>query len=294
MLVRQEEAVLRCVNIGPWFPRLIAVTLTVAAAIGGVRAETPPGDPVPAGYRGLPFRTQDAEPIEPGTLILDIGAAYRDAAKDFGMPDRESQWNLAATRVTIGLGRIVEAQLDGAIVIVPEVDGNTHTDSGDWTLGTKVRFLAPGKRRPAMSLLWEVKLPNASNEKGGGTDEVDFFGHILIGRRFAERRNALHASLGIGLLGDPAANGAQDDVFIGKLAWQHDGGLGKTVWGVEVEGRDGFKTNDSPFYARAVYGRRIGQRWWIHGAFGAGLNDESDDYNVDVRLRRSFRVGDGE
>lgn len=231
--------------------------------------------------------TQDAAIQAPGTLAVDIGIGYRDEPKDFGLPDHDSRWDLGKTRLALGLGDLVEVQATGILISVVDSAGATDQDFGDWTLGTKIRLLTEQGKRPAAAFLWEVKLPVASNDSGVGTDETDFFAHVLFSKQLGER-NRLHVNLGVGLLGDPTKNGAQDDVVIFRAAWT--GSLSdKNIIGAEFLARNGFKDNDSPVLLRGVY-RRIAGRWSISGAVAAGLNDDADDFAIDLFIRRQFQL----
>ncbi len=97
----------------------------------------------------------------------------------------------------------------------PNLDfgGNSTNDYGDLTLATKFRFKKESERSPAMGFRVGVKLPNASTEKGLGTDETDVFGDFLIQKSF--QGLTLAGNLGIAILGDPETSGAQDD----QLSW---------------------------------------------------------------------------
>ena len=130
----------------------------------------------------IPFITEEAETMQPGRFSLDFGLGLRDDPRDFAVPDRDWQVNIATTRLSFGVGRLAELQVTGVPLVLLRQDGEQETNVGDWIIGTKVWIISERGKRPAISFLYEVKLPNADNEIGGGTDETDFFGnhHHLV------------------------------------------------------------------------------------------------------------------
>ncbi len=237
-------------------------------------------------WSDLPLITQSAVLNPTGVLTVDLGVGYRDEPRDFGLPERDSQWEIGKTRLTLGLGERVEVQATGVVFAGQETGDDSEWEFGDWTLGTKVQLLGEAARRPAIALLWEVKLPVASNEKGIGTDETDFLAHVLVSRRVGERHR-VHGNVGVGLLGDPTENSAQDDVAILRAAWTTRLTDRQRI-GAELLARDGFKENDSPILLRGSYRSGIG-RWSIAAGIAFGLNDEADNMAIDLFLRRDFR-----
>ncbi len=235
----------------------------------------------------LPAITQEAKIQPPGTLAVDFGFGYRSEPRDFGLPEHDARWDLAKTRLAAGLGDLVEVQATGILISAVDNASATEHDFGDWTLGTKIRLFTEHGKRPATALLWEVKVPLASSDDGVGTDEADFFVHVLLSKHFGER-NRLDVNLGGGFLGDPTKSSSQDDVLIFGAAWS--GHLSdKNVIGVELLARDGFKENDSPALLRGIY-RHIAGRWSISAAVAAGLNGDTDDFAVDLFVRRQFQL----
>jgi len=253
----------------------------VAAGLGCVLVAS-------AALADLPFLTEEAETIEPGEFSLDIGIGYRDAPRDFGVQDRESQLDIGKSRLSFGLGR-AELQLSGVPVILIDQAGERNTNSGDWVFGTKVWLLQehPQRKRPSISFIYEVKLPNASDELGGATDETDFFGTVIVSTRVNER-DAFHANLGLGILGNPFSNASQNDVAILRLAW--DRRWDRQLLGLEAIAQTGPMDTDDPSFLRAVYARNLG-KWVIHGGVGVGIGEDSDNAVVDFGVRRRFKLG---
>ena len=187
-----------------------------------------------------------------------------------------------------GLGPFIEVQATGVGVLVIEEADGTGNNFGDWSLGTKLRLLTEKGRRPAVGVLGEVKLPVASDDRGGATDETDFAGSLLLSKRLGER-SRLHLNLGAELLGDPGARAAQNDVFLARLAAQRRIGSGDLI-GVELVVQDGPSRRDSPRSLRAIYLRRLG-RWAFQAGLAIGLSDDADDAALDLGVRRTLRWG---
>ena len=87
-----------------------------------------------------------------------------------------------------------------------DYSGNSIHDYGDLVLATKFRFKKEGEKSPAMGFRVAVKLPNASTEKGLGTDETDVYGVFLLQKEF--HGLTLAGNLGIAILGDPGTAGS--------------------------------------------------------------------------------------
>jgi len=235
----------------------------------------------------LPAVTQEAY-IQPlGVLAMDVGVGYRSEPKDYGLPLHDARWDIGKARFALGLGELVEVQASGTLYSVVENVNGTDSDIGDWILGTKIRLFTETERRPAIALLWEVKLPLTSTEGGIGTNETDFYAHVLFSKRLGER-NRLDLNFGVGLLGDPADNAVQEDVLIFKTAWT--GNISdKNIVGAELLAQSGLTNGDSPILLRGIYRRVVG-RWTVSGAIGAGLNSDADDFTVDLLFRHNFQI----
>ncbi len=251
---------------------LLAAMLLLAAATSA-RAERP-------------FSTEEAETLEPGFYSVDAGLVLRFDAVDFGIEDRDRQYDLGALRFSFGLGPITEVQVSGVAQALLSKDGRSSTNSGDWIFGTKIWLRREKGASPALSFLYEVKLPNGSNENGGATDETDFFGHLIAS--WQRPGGAIHANLGLGILGNPFANAAQNDVFILRLAWERKLTPDR-IAGVEAVVEGGPDERDDPAYLAMVFAERHA-RWVFHGRLALGLNDESDDLRISLGVRRRFRL----
>jgi len=242
----------------------------------------------------LPDRVEEAETLEPGTWTLDLGALYRDEPQDFGVTEeRDFQVDFGRTRFSFGLGKVVELQLTGtAIVAIIEPFGEnqeTENNSGDWDFATKVWLWNELGWRPNVSFYYSVKLPNASEENGSGTDETDFSTSFLFDKSITEDFR-LHLNLGLAILGDPFTNSAQNDVFSFGLGstWQVSNRARLTA---AVGGETGPELEDDPSGVQLSFTRKLLDTKWAWYLSGiAGFSDDTDNFVVQVGFRRGFKL----
>ncbi len=166
-------------------------------------------------------------------------------------------------------------------------DAGSTSDSGDFTFGTKVWLLKEKPRRPSFAFLYEVKLPNGSNEGGAATDETDFFGYLITSKGMG-KKDILHGNLGLGILGNPFANSSQNDIFILRLAWERKLSANRLL-GVEGLMQGGPKEGDDPTFLHAVYAQKL-DNWVLWGGVNVGVSEDADDFAIDFGVRRAFSL----
>ena len=121
---------------------------------------------------------------------------------------------LERNRLALGLagswrlsdGAAVRASYAGQALWMP--DGSRVVGSGDVRLGTHARLI---DRRAEIWLESEIKLPNAPDESGLGTDETDWLGRCWVRWNGPLR---IDAGVGAAILGSPNAFAAQDDALL--------------------------------------------------------------------------------
>ena len=194
----------------------IGVTILCAAALTGRATAT--------FAQQRPLVTEDPEVIGTGRMLVEAGVAYE---RDIEFPASGLRGNLLtvpSAGVSVGLGSIVEVQLDGVLrrrlavtnrTLAPlsellTFSGDTTSGVGDFVLATKVRVAPETPSRPAVGLRFATKLPNASNETGLGLDTMDFFSSLLVGKTVRSIR--VVGNLGLGILSDPTNATRQNDV----------------------------------------------------------------------------------
>ena len=179
----------------------------------------------PAAAQQRPLLTEDPEPIGPGRVMIEGGFEVADSQKYPVSGLEGTLFRIPTLGVSVGISSIAELQLDGDLVDVLSVDKRSpaplsnlvtfqgdHThDNGDLVVGTKVRMLAEGVGHPAIALRLATKLPNASNESGLGTDTMDFYASLLIGKTVRSLR--IVANGGFAIMPDPVVGNRQNDVI---------------------------------------------------------------------------------
>lgn len=172
-----------------------------------------------------PLVTEDPEVIGAGRMLVEGGIGYE---RDLSLPAsglRGTLVSVPVTGVSVGLGSLIELQLDGVLrkrlaltdrqpaplSNLLNFTGDTTSSIGDFVLATKVRLSAESPSRPAFGLRFGTKLPNASNEKGLGLDTIDFYSSLLVGKTVRSVR--VVGNIGLGILSDPTNGTRQNDVL---------------------------------------------------------------------------------
>lgn len=201
----------------------------------------------PVAAQQRPLVTEDPETVGAGHVLVEAGVSH---ARDLELPAYGLQGHrseLPAVGISIGLSSIAELQVDAGysrmrvtarraapLSDVLTFSGDTTASIADVVIGMKIRLIGERGRRPAFSLRLATKLPNAKNQSGLGTDEMDFFASLLAARTIRDVR--VVANLGIGIVGDPAQLAVQHDPFIYGLSVARAVANGFEVVG-EVTGR---------------------------------------------------------
>jgi hypothetical protein len=172
-----------------------------------------------------PLITEDPVTVDGGQILLEAGV---DWARDVTFPASGLRGNLVSAPtvgISVGLGPIAEIQLDGSFYRRLEITerqpaplsgllsftGDTTTAVDDFVIATKVRLLNEAPGRPAISVRFATRLPNASNESGLGHDTTDFFATALVAKTVTSIRVVGNA--GVAILGDPTVAARQEDLL---------------------------------------------------------------------------------
>jgi len=198
---------------------------------------------VPAVAQQRPLLTQDPEVVGAGNMLIEGGIDY---GHDIFYPWTGltgNLWRLPVIGICVGLGSIVEVQLDGGpynhLSITNRVEaplsnevtatGNSTHDVEDLVFATKIRIAPETPSHPAFGLRFWTRLPNASQESGLGLNTTDFHGTLLVGKTIRSVR--IVGNIGLGILSDPTTATNQNDVL------EYGGSLARAVKeGVEVVG----------------------------------------------------------
>jgi len=183
--------------------------------------------PALASAQQRPLVTEDPETVGAGNVLIEGGFDY---SWDNEFPASGLSGNLLRLPLlgfSVGVSSIAEIQLDGGfhnhlwitdrdpsapLYSLVTATGDTTGDVEDAVIGTKVRFLSEGMRRPAFAFRFATRLPNANNETGLGRDTTDFYTSVIAGKTVRSVR--VVANGGLGILGDPVDGNRQNDVFL--------------------------------------------------------------------------------
>lgn len=231
---------------------------------------------VPALAQQRPLTTEDPETIGAGRVLLEGGFDY---SRDVRYPASGLEGHLLRVPVlgvSVGLSSIAELQIDGGLYnrlsITAErmgplagmltVSGNTTHSVEDVVIGTKIRAVAEGARRPSFGVRFATKLPNASNESGLGLDTTDFLASVLIAKTVRSVR--VVGNFGVGILGDPTRGDRQNDVLTYGLSFARALTQAAEVVG-ELNGRADTREGEPPPGTDSRSVVRVGARYTVGG-----------------------------
>lgn len=172
-----------------------------------------------------PLVTEDPEVIGAGLVLLEGGF---DVQRSLEYPVSGLTGNLLrlpTLGVSLGIGSIVELQVDGGFYNRLDVTerepaplsdqleftGSRTTDVEDLVLATKIRLVPEGASRPGIGLRFATRLPNAGNESGLGLDTLAFEVSALVGKTVRSMR--LVGNIGLAIIGDPTRGDQQGDLL---------------------------------------------------------------------------------
>jgi hypothetical protein len=204
-----------------------------------------------------PLVTEDPETIGDKRMLIEAGIDYaRDVEYPLsGLTGHLRRFPLIG--ISIGIGEIGEVQIDGGLynklAITERTTGPlshmlTATGDSTWsiedmTVGTKIRVVSEGARRPSFALRSATRLPNASNESGLGLDTLDFYSSLLVAKTVQSVR--VVGNIGLGILGDATRGDRQNDVLTYGLSFARAVTSAAEVVG-EINGRQDTRNGEPP------------------------------------------------
>jgi hypothetical protein len=221
-----------------------------------------------------PLVTEDPETIGDKRMLIETGIDYaRDVEYPLsGLTGHLRRFPLIG--ISIGIGEIGEVQIDGGLynrlAITERRDGPlshmlTATGDSTWsiedmTVGTKIRIISEGVRRPSFALRSATRLPNASNESGLGLDTLDFYSSLLVAKTVQSVR--IVGNVGLGILGDATRGDRQNDVLTYGLSFARAVTTAAEVVG-EINGRQDTRNGEPPPGTESRSMVRFGGRYTI-------------------------------
>lgn len=224
-----------------------------------------------AAAQSRPLVTEDPETVGPGQILLEGGI---DFSKDVFYPAsglQGSLWRIGTLGMSIGVSSIAEIQIDGGIrnrlritnrfeaplADMLDFEGDSTSDVEDVVIGTKVKFLSEGARRPSMAIRFSTRLPNAGNESGLGLDTTDFHFGIAMAKTVQSVR--VVGNVGLGILPDPERGDRQNDVLLYGLSVARAVARGVEVV-AEFNGRANMRNGEPPISTESRSVMRVGSR----------------------------------
>lgn len=269
----------------------IWITIIMALLLSAVsEAQTP-----------RPLKTELADSVGTGIFRVELGADFLQGVEYPFSGIEGDLTSIGNLGLRLGATDAVELQAlwtvqnylnvnnrDNGAPNYPNLDfgGDSTNDFGDLMLATKFRFKKETATSPAMGFRVAVKLPNASTEKGLGTDETDVFGDFILQKQFSAL--TLAGNIGIAILGDPETSGSQDD----QLSWGAAGILNLTdLFRVfaDLNGRIG---PDGPGTKEQALGRlgaqvKFGGLYW-DVSFLAGFMETDPNTGISIGVSKDF------
>ena len=253
-----------------------------------------------------PLVTEDSETVGQGQILLEGGF---DFAKEAFFPAsglQGSLWRIGTFGVSIGISSIAEVQLDGGVrnrlsithrLQAPLAGmvtrtGATTSDVEDIVIGTKVRFLSEGTRRPSMAVRFSTKLPNAGNESGLGLDTTDFSFGIAAAKTVESVR--VVGNFGFAILADPVRGDRQNDVLTYGLSFARAIAPGIEVV-AEFNGRANTRSGVPPIDTESRSALRVGSRYTrgpvrLDGALVFGVTENDPTWGISTGFTWVFNA----
>ena len=251
-----------------------------------------------------PLVTEDPESIGAGLILIESGVDFLHGQSFPVTGLKGDLWQAPTLGLSFGLSSIAELQLDASLMhltvtdrfstpVPPflNFDGDKTYSPGDITVGTKVRFLSEGQRRPGMGLRFVTRLPNASRASGLGTETMDFFFTVLAGKTIQSVR--LVGNFGLGVLSDTERADLQNDLVTYGLSVARAFAEGAEIVG-EIHGRVNTRSSDPAPGTENLGELRFGARYTkgtvrVDGAVIAGLTSRDAQVGFTAGITWVFR-----
>ncbi|MDL1970941.1 MAG: transporter [Candidatus Desulfofervidaceae bacterium] len=202
-----------------------------------------------------------------------------------GRNTHRHEWQIPKLNLDIGVADNVELNFSYPYIYLDSDHTSGVWDSGDLTVGLKIRLFKEKDERPVLTLNLKTKLPNGDYSKRFSTNETDFFSQFLLAKTWRNLNVFLNG--GLGIIGKPNSCNSQDDVFIY--------GLGVTyTFSPEIKmladiNGWAFSADDNN-YATLTFGGQyyLSPAWRLDGGLHFGLSEESENWGLSVGITYIF------
>ena len=147
-----------------------------------------------------PLITDDVDTIPEGSFEIAAGVDFLQNAKFPLSGLRGDLTRVGDVRVKVGFSSNVEFQVEGVLQdflainsatnpspIPLTINGNSTNDAGDFTISTKIKLRNETRFLPAVGFKVGFQMPNTSEGRGIGTNQINVFGKILVQKKFGKQ-----------------------------------------------------------------------------------------------------------
>ncbi len=225
-----------------------------------------------------------------GTYRLRIGAEYKKGERLlFQRKDRNrTVWNLPSFQFSFSASSNVEFLFEYSLLLVDQEGQSSKYGSGDLMITTLYDLPLKGFIFHHSGLKLAVKVPNADDTKGFGTDQTDlFFGGVFLSH-FGKMKVIVNTDFAI--LGNPSsAETQQDDVLMYKVGVIYPFNT-NISGGLELTGTEFSASGNTRRLVRGGFALSL-KRVTIDLGGALGLTDPSGDYQILGGVSVSFGTG---
>lgn len=224
-----------------------------------------------------------------GAHRVRIGVGYNEGERlPFEERERNRRvWRLPEVDLVLGIAPDIEAVVSYPFLYVRQEGQGWSFGSGDLRIGGIYRLVREGRLLPEAALHVGVKLPNADELKGFGTNQTDFVAGGLFAKRAGPWTLLVNGEFGI--LGNPrAATPNQDDVLLYRAGAVYSFSR-RSIAALELEGVEFSRYGNDRMFLRAGVSRAW-RGWVLDAGVAAGLSRGAGDYQVRAGVSYPFGV----
>jgi hypothetical protein len=222
-----------------------------------------------------PLITDDVDTIPEGSFEIAAGVDFLQNAKFPLSGLRGDLTRVGDIRVKVGFAPNVEFQVEGVIQdflainsatnpapIPLTINGNSTNDAGDFVISTKIKLRNETRLLPAVGFKVGFQMPNTSEGRGIGTNQINVFGKFLLQKKFGKKagqdaRANIFGNLGLAIMTAPLEEFTQNDVLLYGLAGIFRANKRINIVS-EVNGRINTRSGTAPLGTESVGQFRIG------------------------------------
>ena len=183
-----------------------------------------------------PLITDDVDTIPEGSFEIGAGVDFLQNAKFPLSGLRGDLTRVGDIRVKVGFAPNVEFQVEGVVQdflainsatnpapIPLTINGNSTNDAGDFVISTKIKLRNETHFLPAVGFKVGFQMPNTSEGRGIGTNQINVFGKFLVQKKFGKKKGQdaranIFGNLGLAIMTAPLEEFTQNDVLLYGLA----------------------------------------------------------------------------